>query len=283
MNFKAIDQRLEGKTVLRQCQLTQLYLLDVFVEICERHNFQYYLDYGTLIGAMRHDGVIPWDDDIDVTMPIDDYKKFLALPVSEFPQKVHLELPWKNPDAFQGVARLRDCCSFYSEWYTKVSSPCGIFIDIFALDKFPKLSSKFSNKLMRAYECALFCEQAHRTKPNTSIFYMPYHFFMCLAWKGACAWIYAFYLILRLVRPTVLNQKFGSIGFSVGGVEPSVVFPLKKHIFEGKEYNVPNDSDRYLTLMYGDWRTPPPPDRRKGKHNTLIVPTRGVEHEWTNV
>ena len=70
------DERLSGGTVLRQAQLVMLRILRVFDAICKKHSLTYWLDAGTLLGAARHGGFIPWDDDIDVMMPLADYEHF---------------------------------------------------------------------------------------------------------------------------------------------------------------------------------------------------------------
>ena len=64
-------------STLRETQLCGVEILKDVVEICEKHKIAYYLSYGTLLGAVRHQGFIPWDNDIDIEMPVEDYKRFL--------------------------------------------------------------------------------------------------------------------------------------------------------------------------------------------------------------
>jgi lipopolysaccharide cholinephosphotransferase len=73
------DNRLDGGTPLRQAQLVMLRLLKAFHSICEENGLRYWLDAGTLLGAVRHGGFIPWDDDVDVLMPRDDYLRFCGI------------------------------------------------------------------------------------------------------------------------------------------------------------------------------------------------------------
>ena len=85
------DNRLTGDTSLRQIQLVMLRLLKIFDKICQEYNLTYWVDAGTLLGAIRHKGFIPWDDDLDVIMPYEDYLKFLKLPATVFPDDVFLQ------------------------------------------------------------------------------------------------------------------------------------------------------------------------------------------------
>ena len=82
------DRRKEGETILRQAQLVQLHLLYVLDAICKKYNLRYFLCGGTLLGAIRHHGFIPWDDDLDVTLPEEDYWKFLEIAPEELPEDV---------------------------------------------------------------------------------------------------------------------------------------------------------------------------------------------------
>ena len=198
MDLAAKDRRGEGTTVLRQTQLTLLYLLDVFAGICEARGLRYYLGSGTLLGAMRHNGFIPWDDDLDVGMPEEDYKEFLKIAPDILPRGVLLQKPGQYPQDFIQSARLRDRRSFFCEWYTNVDVPSGIFMDIFPVGKYPKMSREFGGKLRDAYEMALFCEQAHRIKANRNLVEMIFHFGMSGAWLCVCGALKIFYLILRI-------------------------------------------------------------------------------------
>ncbi len=82
---------------LKKLQKLELEMLLKIVDICEKNNITYYLFGGTLIGAVRHEGFIPWDDDIDLGMPRPDYEKFLEIAESELGENYDLLTPFKNP------------------------------------------------------------------------------------------------------------------------------------------------------------------------------------------
>lgn len=128
----------------------ELMLLDKFIEVCNKHNLQWFADSGTLLGAVRNKEMIPWDDDIDVIMLREDYNKLLKIASKEF----------KSPFFFQNVetdnfvpsfSKLRYSNStilekdFYSKNNFLSTFNKGIFIDIFVLDAVPDLQDEFES------------------------------------------------------------------------------------------------------------------------------------------
>ena len=281
MRVQVEDRRTEGSTILRQCQLVELYLLDVFVAICEKYKLQYFLDGGTLLGAMRHDGFIPWDDDVDVCMPEVDYQKFMQIAADEFPEGVLLQHPGEFPSDYIQHARLRDRKSVFLEWYSQVQNPSGIFIDIFPFSKFPLVPRSFAKRMMRAKHVAYFCKQAHRIRANRNVGQMFFHFMMCCLWSWADLMLWLGYVLLRMVCKKGWNKAFGVVDFSTNGIEEKDLFPLERHSFEGRDLLVPSNADKYLQLLYGDWRKLPPESDRHGTHKVaLILPTQAPKVWW---
>ena len=88
------------------CHAVGNYLLRTFADVCEAEGIGYYLDAGTLLGAVRHSGWIPWDDDVDVCMLRDAYERLAMLPRSAFPNDVSLSMPGREADHVTSVARL---------------------------------------------------------------------------------------------------------------------------------------------------------------------------------
>lgn len=113
-------------------------LLQYFAEICKRHNLKFFAICGTTIGAVRHEGFIPWDDDIDVGMPREDYNKLIALPDSEFEHPYFLQTPYSDAYFYnRPFARLRNSnTTGISPSDGPLACNNGIFIDIFPLDPY---------------------------------------------------------------------------------------------------------------------------------------------------
>lgn len=120
-------------------------LLQVFAELCEKHHLRYWVAYGTLLGAVRHQGFIPWDNDVDVWMPREDYEKLLQIEQAEIPEPYFLQTTLNDNDYYCPYARLRN--SNTTEIGVTRNNRCnnGIYLDVFPLDGFPceKLTQKF--------------------------------------------------------------------------------------------------------------------------------------------
>lgn len=278
MEFNAKDRRLEGDTILRQCQLTELYLLDVFVEICEKYNLTYFLESGTLLGAARHGGFIPWDDDIDVGMPIGDYKKFLKIAPKELPNNL-LVTPGKYKEGYC-FAKLRDCSSFLCERETDVRQPCGIYIDIFPYVKIPVLPFRFGRFLSYWAAMATHCISIHLTLCHCGVFGMLLSACKVVVWKGVRISIQLLHFILGLLLPTRWRYKIGiaTMCYHKGFVEETL-FPTSEIEFEGSIYRAPHNVNGYLTQVYGNWRELPPEDKRHW-HASIICPTQAPDAPW---
>lgn len=123
---------------LRELQLVELDLLKELLRVCSEHNLTVWVDGGTMLGAVRHKGFIPWDDDIDVLMPRHDYDTLLQHGNDWFSGPYFLQSAYSDPGYFRGHAQLRNdntAAIRPSEAYRKFNQ--GIFIDIFALDGCP--------------------------------------------------------------------------------------------------------------------------------------------------
>lgn len=125
--------------LLRKCQLANTEVLKRFIEVCKKHNLKYYAYCGTLLGAVRHKGFIPWDDDIDVAMFRYDFNKFLDVAHAELPDLFIEYYDSYTPEEkryfdFTGVARIN---TSYVTDYTK-AFPYNAGIDIFPLDYLPE-------------------------------------------------------------------------------------------------------------------------------------------------
>ena len=132
--------------VLKKLQETQLEILDEIVRICEKYGLHYFLMFGTLIGAIRHKGFIPWDDDLDIGMPRDDYDKFMEVAKTELDERFYLQNSDTEPRYWLSFANVRKNNTLFDEAsLAKMPEDIhkGIFVDIFPLDYVKKNSGLF--------------------------------------------------------------------------------------------------------------------------------------------
>ena len=135
-------------SVLKKIWAVELDLLHAFITVCEEHNLSYFLDGGTLLGAVRHKGFIPWDDDIDVIMPREDYDKLFEIANTVFKPPYFFQTTISENGFFRTHAQLRNSnTTGFIDIDKNKNVNKGIFLDIFPLDGIP--NSRFKQWLLR--------------------------------------------------------------------------------------------------------------------------------------
>ena len=145
------DLRERGKNKLRQCQLVLLRQLKIFDYLSKKYEFKYWLDSGTLLGAVRHKGFVPWDDDIDIGILRTDYEKFLRYAAHELPPDIFLQMPDTEPHYHRhDVVKLRDKYSNYAGLAAQKSDLTfhnGLHVELFVYDAlYSTIGAKIFNK-----------------------------------------------------------------------------------------------------------------------------------------
>ncbi len=140
---------------MKKVWAVELDLLKKLDEVCKKHNITYYADGGTLLGAIRHKGFIPWDDDIDVVMFREDYDRFLKIAKKEFKHPYFLQSVYSDINYYRGHAQLRnsETTGMLPHEMDKVEFNQGIFLDIFPLDYISKynLFGKLKHMELKIY------------------------------------------------------------------------------------------------------------------------------------
>lgn len=271
--------------ILKKLQKTELEILKDFVKICDKYHLPYFATGGTAIGALRHQGFIPWDDDIDVCMLRKDYEKFMEVAPQEMGDRyvfMTTETEPRYPLMFGKM--VKKGTRFVEEAYQQADYPLGIYIDIFPYDKTsedpaerkklqkktwhwgrihvltlipnPKLPDGITGWKEKAalWGCKLihnFFKLIHFTPQKSARYY--------LKWAKKCeesdSDLYIDYSYLTGERLMVREKE---------------MYPLKKVPFEDMEVCLVREYDRFLRPEYGDYMQLPPEDQRHN-HYALYI------------
>ena len=148
---------------IRNCQLE---IYDAIAKICEKHSIRYTAVAGTVLGAVRHNGYIPWDDDFDIAMPRKDYEKFIEKAKDELDDRFFLQNYETEPTCINYFTKVRrNGTLFVQESDVSVNMHKGIFVDIFPLDNLPKAS--FMRKFFRFRQVIIYQFYIAKTTKGT--------------------------------------------------------------------------------------------------------------------
>lgn len=239
-------------TTLRKAQLRMLDILIEVDKICRKHNIPYWIDCGTLLGAVRHGGFIPWDDDMDIAVLWKDYKKLKKILIAELPEQF-MFYDWKTEKYV--CMKMGKVCDLHSRYKTDANHqlPGGVYLDIFPLKK--QFSYKVRNNLDYLYgRCFRRIRGFNNSQKEKFISYLAFPILSFLVIIAEC---------ISLFWPT---NKYAHI---YGGVVSTArryhkdMFPLSTITFEGHEFPCPHNTDDYLRNLYGDYMQIPPEDKRE--------------------
>jgi len=255
----------------KELQSATLNILLDLDKICKEHRIKYYLGEGTLLGAIRHKGFIPWDDDVDILMLREDFERFIQL-MKHYPQEnyvVHYMGTVENYWTFPAKFRLKGPHQFCTPRISHIVDDTGPYVDIFPLDSVPKLNSfgqTIQGKKLSFYRRALF----YKTKFSS---YLPRHKWL---FKSFCSLVSVDWLHKSVQRNmTKYNHKknnkymvnLASFYSHDRQTVPKEVYgePIFAE-FEGHTFPVPAQSHELLSTVYGDYMALPPEDERSAGH-----------------
>ena len=252
--------------------------------ICNKHDLRYYLAYGTLIGAVRHKGFIPWDDDIDIMMPYEDMLKFAEICKTELGEKYFYQSPETEKEYRLTINRVRRNGSVLSEPALvgkKVHQ--GIMVDIYPLFGAEEGKIKRLFQVIRAMKRALYMLDEPVRNHGTLMKIGSAFLLKIKTAKGKET--AAKRLTARLAKKTFDNSEYVTV-LDSGIKEMSTTYkkewfgPGVKAPFGEEQFSVPCDADAVLRKYFGDYTVLPPEDERKYHHDYLeIVLPEDVEIE----
>lgn len=263
---------------IREQKKIALDILIFFDSFCKQHNLKYFLAYGTLLGAVRHNGYIPWDDDIDIWMPREDYTRLFQLGIKHQYYKLMDMSVDANYGKLFGV--LNDTRTIKEEKLSRkrCKNTVCINIDIFPMDHLPDDQSEQIQllKKVRAIETKMSCLTYAYGKGRT---------FFSTMQKNLGIFIYRSMEFFRITSLSKLKQQHEKLmtqvdsrsmtigSFTNTGMDGIRNCHAKKYFdestkleFEGHEFSAPQGYHEVLTQLFGDYMTPPPPEKRVTHH-----------------
>ena len=250
-----------------QLRSTMLNILSEIHSFCEKYSLRYFMAFGTLLGAVRHKGFIPWDDDVDIWMPRPDYERFLDTFNHPFYKMLTARKDSRYPLDF---AKVHDERTLVEE--IGGDGNWGIFVDVFPLDGMPSeeefqrlkkrvaavrrviANQRFTRKFSISRETGL-------KKSLAAIAGRIAHPFIKLSW------------LIRKEESIMSCHDYDTCPFisDLTDIHPLL---FEREIaterilldFEGRQFYAPKEYDKWLTILFGDYMTPPPEEKRVSNH-----------------
>ena len=260
---------------LKRLKEIEIESLKVFIQICEKYKLKYFMLGGSCLGVVRHNGFIPWDDDIDVGMPRKDYNKFLAIAQNELPQNLFLQTTITDPEYLMCFAKLRNSDTTFMEISSKeFNINHGVYIDIFPLDGITDDESERKSHLFKLRVCHKAKSRYWHKKDRTvTLKSKVYDIILKMYFRNIGNIIKAEEKLMLKYDYDKCNSVFNYCGaWGEKEIAPKEWFGEGKNAeFEGLTVIIPQNSDAYLTKMYGDYMTLPPVEKRVGHHYCEII------------
>lgn len=277
---------------LKALWTVELSLLEKLKEICAKWNLTYYASDGTLLGAIRHKGFIPWDDDMDFYLPWPDYRKLMEVAPRECQYPYCFQGIYSEPNAMAVSSRLRrsDTTGF-TRWERENAGPgydLGIFIDVFPLFFLPETAEERTDqkqKVMHLWRCIHGHDALLRLRRGENVSeqyesFIPEYLKLCSArnltrvddpdivwlkeeYLEACAWGLDH---AREVGTTSYRCHLSSMIWDAAWFARSIELP-----FENTTISCPAGYEKILEREYGDWRTPV---RTGADHEMFVADTK---------
>ena len=259
---------------LEEQKKMELDILKYVTEICDKNYLRYFLGGGTLLGAVRHNGFIPWDDDIDIMMPREDYCKLATL-MRNLTHDRFIYLDYESCDGyFYPFAKVVDKRTRIIEKDCKLIEKLGVYIDVFPIDE---VSDDYeeNEKLFRKYKLYDFMLAAYKMKKPTknNVFKLIIKYILKL-------YMNLFSNYKKIIKKIeLLGKKYKNTNtvacisgryFDKEIMPSSYIDTYKLQKFENYEFKIPVGYDEYLTKHYGNYMKLPPKEKQISNHSTEV-------------
>lgn len=265
------------KEVLRKVQCCQMEIAREIKRVCEENGIGYFLCCGTFLGAVRHQGFIPWDDDLDMGMLRADYEEFLRIAPEKMDPRFCVQSWYTEPNYALPFAKVRMRNTLYVEAKGTQLQENGFYVDVFPFDFAPEKPA----------------EQAAHARRLTTLFRMKLMKSHCKPWmdNGRILWKkrigYLYYqLRAAFVSGKELVRRYDTYATEISdsqilcrqrGLSKLDCYDrewyreFSDYLFEGELFRGPKQYDAVLTAQFGDYMTPPPEGERENRHQIVKV------------
>ncbi len=256
-------------------------VLEYFKFVCEKYGIFYSLSFGTVLGAVRHNGFIPWDDDIDVCVMRQDYTKLIDAFNRENNQQFKVVCTEIDPNYSLPHMKVIDTRTILYQEGRRNNYQLGIWIDVFALDNVPDdldERRKYIQKLERYQDIWTLLEY----KSNNEHLKIKSYSRQILKKLRAIVHRYDSFKWARKLEK--LSKKYQNVKTKEVGVlsffpydrnksifDRDFILKTTPHLFEHSEFPIPSDYDTYLTKVYGNYMELPPVEKRVTHHNYKVM------------
>ena len=270
MEYKELDDK-----TLKKLHVVEIDILKEIDRICKKYNIKYFLCGGSLLGSIRHEGFIPWDDDIDIGMIREDYEKFKTAFIKEKESEYFLHTYDSDKNYWLPFMKVRKNNTTVDEQFiSHLNTHKGIFVDIFPFDKVPdngfSKSLKFRAFLIKLIVEAIFVKQGVYSCKDSR---RPLFTKIMTIFKVSTLFKMQNKLMMAYEKKDVnhLICYVGTYNTEKEYIKKSDIFPLREEgLFEGQKYPIPNNYDVYLKNLYNDYMKLPPKEKRRN-HNPVAI------------
>jgi len=268
---------------MQKLRAIQIELLDEFVQICNARNFTYFLTSGTLLGAVRHKGFIPWDDDIDVAMPRKDYEAFINYYENIQDTDYYIltnRCPVNTYYHYNSFTKFCKKNTVYAEKTRDKEDYCGIFLDIFPYDNCVLFFLPFHSFLIktgfRLYRLKTYDSEPKINKVNLKLKKIIKKFVPL--WICKCFYKFSTNLCYLFNKRTTKYISFltGIYHYKRNTYKYCDIFPLTTVLFENTYYNSPKDTHLFLKILYGNYMELPPVEKQKTHGDYYTINNEGI-------
>lgn len=254
----------QGRIDNDEMKTIELDIMRELYRVCHEENLHCAMAYGTLLGAVRHHGFIPWDDDIDLIMPRDDYER-LPEAFARLSSKPYYKIIWhRDRSSIYPFIKVVDTRTEVIEHYVDERwCRTGVWVDVFPIDGIGSSDKPFEEigKLRRKYDYLT----ANVHEGSSTISLLGKRVLKAVMPKEDIYLIALHIDDIARAIPLGESEEVAQLAWPFGASERmprSIVFDTCPYDFEGEQFDGPRDFDLYLTRLYGDYMTPPPEDKR---------------------